>query len=158
MSGSAVGIDIGELSGAVTYLTPNGEILDNFSFGMDYTGYDEFRNRIQANARIAFEATGSAYVVMKRLRSLGYADVTVAHPKELAWIVKSKKNDSVDSLKLAKLHLVGMPPKSTLLDDSARIRRNQLIQRVRLGKDISSVKNRIVGHKSPAGYFLRTIT
>jgi hypothetical protein len=33
---------------------------------------------------------------------------TVAHPKELAWIVRSKKkNDRVDSLKVAKLHMVG---------------------------------------------------
>ena len=43
---------------------------------MDDTGYDEFRNRIPANARIAFEATGLAYVVMKRLRSLGCTDIT----------------------------------------------------------------------------------
>lgn len=80
VSGSAVGIDIGEPSSAVTYLSPNGEILDNFSFDMDDTGYDEFRNRIPANARIAFEATGLAHVVMKRLRSFGYADITIAHP------------------------------------------------------------------------------
>ena len=38
MSGSAVGIDIGEPSSAVTHLSPNGEILDNFSFDMDDTG------------------------------------------------------------------------------------------------------------------------
>ncbi len=76
MSGSAVGTDIGEPSSAVTYLSPNGEILYNFSFDMDDMGYDEFRNRISAYARIAFEATGSAYVVMKRLRSLGSATLT----------------------------------------------------------------------------------
>ena len=35
----------------------------------------------------------------------------MAHPKELAWIIKSKKKtDKVDSLKLAKLHLVNMLP------------------------------------------------
>ena len=154
MAGSSVGIDIGEPSSAVTYLSPDGEVMDSFSFNMDDTGYSEFMQRIPTNARIAFEATGLAYTVTKRLRSLGYGDITVAHPKELAWIVKSKKkNDIVDSLKLAKLHLVDMLPKSTLLDDSERIRRDLLIQRVRLGKDISSVKNSITGYLKREGMY-----
>ena len=80
MAGSSVGIDIGEPSSAVTYLSPDGEVMDSFSFNMGDTGYSEFMQRIPTNARIAFEATGLAYVVMKRLRSLGYADITVAHP------------------------------------------------------------------------------
>ena len=67
--------------------------------------------------------------------------------------MKSKKNDSVDGLKLAKLHLVDMLPKSTLLDDSERIRRNLLIQRVRPGKDISSVKNGITGYLRREGKY-----
>jgi hypothetical protein len=51
-----------------------------------------------------------AYPVSRALRRFGY-DVTVAHPREHAWIVKSKrKNDRVDSLKIAKLHMVGMLP------------------------------------------------
>jgi hypothetical protein len=53
------------------------------------------------------------------LRSLGYDSVTVAHPKTLSLIVKSKKkNDHVDSVKLAKLHLVNMIPESHLLPSS----------------------------------------
>lgn len=68
--------------------------------------------------RIEFEASGPAYSVDRNLRNLGYSDITVGHPKELSWIVKSKKkNDSVDSIKLAKLHLVDMIPESHLLDD-----------------------------------------
>ena len=40
---------------------------------------------------------------------MGYDDITVAHPKELPWIIKSKReNDRVDSLRPAKLHLVGL--------------------------------------------------
>lgn len=47
-----------------------------------------------------------AYPVFRALKRLGYEDVTVAHPKDLVWIVKSKKkNDNVDSLKIAKLHM-----------------------------------------------------
>ena len=63
---------------------------------MDDMGYSELMQRIPTNARIAFEATGLAYTVTKRLSTLGYGDITAAHPKELAWIVKSKKkNDYV---------------------------------------------------------------
>ena len=66
----------------------------------------------------------------------------MALPKELSWIVKSKKkNDRVDSLRLAKLHLVGMLPESHLLEHEERIERDLLIQRVKLGRSISSTKN-----------------
>ena len=54
---------------------------------------------------------------------------------------------------MAKLHLVDMLPKSTLLDDSERIRRNLLIQRVRLGKNMSSVKNGITGYLRREGKY-----
>ncbi len=78
---------------------------------------------------------------------MGYGDITVAHPKELSYITKSKKkNDRVDSLKLAKLHLVGMIPESNLLDPEDRIFRDLLIQRVKLGRSISSTKNSIIGY------------
>ena len=57
--------------------------------------------------KIAFEASGLAHVVSNKLKSLGYEYLTVAHPKELFWIVKSKKkNDNVDSVNLEKLHMV----------------------------------------------------
>ena len=39
-----------------------------------------------------------------------------------------ENNDRVDSLKLAKLHLVGMLPESHLLEQEERIKRDLLIQ------------------------------
>ncbi len=88
------------------------------------------------------------------LRKLGYFDITVAHPKELSWIVKSKKkNDKLDSLKLAKLHLVNMLPESHLLSEEDRIFRDLLIQRVRLSNDIASVKNSIIGYLRRKGLY-----
>ena len=88
------------------------------------------------------------------MKGLGYNNVTVAHPKELSWITKSKKkNDRVDSVKLAKLHLVGMIPESHLLDENDRIFRDLLIQRVKLGRSISSTKNSIIGYLKREGIF-----
>ena len=46
------------------------------------------------DVRIAFEASGSSYSVDRNLRNLGYSDITVAHPKELSWIIKSKKKNN----------------------------------------------------------------
>ncbi len=72
---------------------------------------------------------------------MGYTDITVAHPKELTWIVKSKKkNDKVDSVKLAKLHSVGMIPEAHLLEREDQIYRDLLIQRVKLGAESSKLK------------------
>ena len=106
-----VGIDIGEKESVVTYMSPSGDILDHFNFSMNDSGYNEFKKKIPSGVKIAFEASGLAYVVSNKLKSLGYEYLTVAHPKELSWIVKSKKkNDHVDSVKLAKLHMVNMIP------------------------------------------------
>ena len=147
MNSPVAGIDIGEEKSVATYLSPDGDMRDQFDFCMDAEGYAEFAKRIPRETRIAFEASGSAYAVSRSLVSLGYRDLTVAHPKELSWIIKSgNKNDHVDSIKLAKLHLVGMLPESHLLDDDSRIFRDLLIQRVKLGRSIGKAKNGIIGY------------
>lgn len=147
MGAAAVGIDLGEERSETTYLSAGGDVIDQFSFPMNPEGYAEFARRIPVGTKIAFEASGMAYAVSKTLQGMGYPDLTVAHPKEFAWIVKSKKkNDKVDSLKLAKLHLVNMLPESHLLCDEDRAFRDLLMQRVRLGQDISSQKNSTIGY------------
>ncbi|MEP0824650.1 MAG: hypothetical protein HRF40_04125 [Nitrososphaera sp.] len=73
-----------------------------------------------------------AYPMYRAFREYGY-DVTVVHPKELAWIVvkSKKKNDTIDSLKIARLHMVGMLPESHLLDRDEQMARDLLVQRVK---------------------------
>ena len=83
MNTPVVGIDIGEEKSTATYLSPDGDMKENFEFDMNTNGYKEFASRIPRETRIAFEASGSAYVVDRTLRELGYEDITVAHPKEL---------------------------------------------------------------------------
>ena len=154
MNSFVVGIDLGEKESNACYMSPDGEIKEGFKFLMNKEGYSEFRKKIPLETRIAFEASGSAYAVSNQLKGLGYNDITVAHPKELSWITKSKKkNDRVDSIKLAKLHLVGMIPESHLLDENERIFRDLMIQRVKLGKSISSTKNSIIGYLKREGLF-----
>lgn len=154
MNSPVAGIDLGEKESDTTYLAPDGDIREQFKFSMNPEGYARFAEKIPKETRIAFEASGSAYAVSNALKSMGYDDITVAHPKELSWIVKSKKkNDRVDSLKLAKLHLVGMLPESHLLEQEGRIKRDLLIQRVKLGKSISSTKNSIIGYLKREGLF-----
>ena len=152
MNSFVVGIDLGEKESDACYMSPDGEIKEGFKFPMNKEGYTEFRKKIPVETRIAFEASGSAYAVSRALKDLGYNDITVAHPKELSWITKSKKkNDRVDSIKLAKLHLVGMIPESHLLDENDRIFRDLLIQRVKLGRSTSSTKNSIIGYLKREG-------
>ena len=115
MNSSVVGIDTGEEKSVAIYLCSDGDVKDSFEFAMNSEGYENFASRIPKDGRIAFEASGLAYVINNTLRQFGYSDITVAHPKELVWIVKSKrKNDKLDNLKLAKLHLVNMLPESHL--------------------------------------------
>ena len=154
MNSFVVGIDIEEEKSVATYLSPDGDVKDRFEFTMNTEGYGEFATRIPKETRVAFEASGSAYVVNNTLRKLGYSDITVAHPKELSWIVKSKKkNDKVDSLKLAKLHLVNMLPESHLLNEEERIFRDLLIQRVKISNEISAAKNSIIGYLKREGLY-----
>ena len=149
-----VGIDLGEKNSVATILSPKGEIDETFSFGMDRKGYETFRSKVPEAARITFEATGTAYPVSRWLRSIGYNDITVAHPKELKWIAKSKKkNDKIDSMKLAKLHFAGMIPESRLLTHEEQIGRDVLIQRVKLGVDIGQIKNSIIGYLKREGVY-----
>ena len=95
-----------------------------------------------------------AYPIMRALRGHGYGDVTVAHPKELAWIVRSKKkNDRVDSLKIAKLHMASMLPESHLLDRDQQIVRDLLVQRAKLGVEIGRLKNAVIGYLKREGIY-----
>ena len=83
---------------------------------------------------------------------MGYTDITVAHPTELAWIVRSKKkNDRADSLKIAKLHLAGLLPESHLLGKEEQIERDLLIQRVKLGLEVGKMKNSILSYLTREG-------
>ena len=77
-----MGIDIGEKESVATYMSPSEDILDHFNFSMNDSGYDEFKKKIPSGVKIAFEASGLAYVVSNKLKSLGYEYLTVAHPKE----------------------------------------------------------------------------
>ncbi len=150
----SVGIDLGDSVSVSTTLSPDGDVKDVFGFPMNEEGYRAFAERVPKNARIGFEATGMAYPVYRRLRELGYEDITVAHPKELKWITKSKKkNDRVDSLKIAKLLMVGMLPESHLLSREGQVRRDLLVQRVRLGAEIGSMKASIIGYLKREGVF-----
>ncbi|MCL5068201.1 MAG: IS110 family transposase, partial [Thaumarchaeota archaeon] len=147
MANIVAAIDLGDSKSVTTVLSQAGDVVDNFSFPMNDEGYSSFAQRVPTNARVAFEATGMAYPVLRALKRLGYEDVTVAHPKDLVWIIKSKKkNDKVDSLKIAKLHMAGMLPESHLLTREEQISRDLLIQRVKLGVETSRTKNSITSY------------
>ncbi len=88
------------------------------------------------------------------MKSLGFEHLTVAHPKELSWIIRSKKkNDHVDSVKLAKLHMVNMIPEAHLLSEEERIFRDLLIQRQRIVSEISRMKISIIGYLKREGIY-----
>jgi transposase len=153
MSNSAIaGVDLGGSDSLATVLSPGGEVSDRFSFPMSEEGYALFASRVSRDARVAFEATLMAYPFSRMLKELGYTDITVAHPTELAWIVRSKKkNDRADSLKIAKLHLAGMLPESHLLGKEEQIERDLLIQRVKLGLEIGRMKSSTLSYLTREG-------
>jgi len=154
MNSIVAGIDLGDRESMTTVLSPIGDVADRFSFPMNEEGYAYFANRVPKEARVAFESTIMAYPIMRALRGHGYRDVTVAHPKELAWIVRSKKkNDRVDSLKIAKLHMAGMLPESHLLDRDAQIIRDLLVQRAKLGVEIGRLKNSVIAYLKREGVY-----
>jgi len=148
------GIDLGDSTSLATILTTTGDVADRFCFQMDDEGYTLFTSRVPRDTRLAFEATSTAYPFFRMLKGRGYDDVTVAHPTELAWIVRSKKkNDRADSLKIAKLHLAGLLPESHLLPQTEQIERDLLIQRVKLGSEIGRMKSRIISYLKREGVY-----
>ena len=77
-------LDLGDSGSLTTILSPNGDVVESFSMTPDDEGYSIFASKGPKDARVAFEATTMAYAVTRRLNALGYHDITVAHPKELA--------------------------------------------------------------------------
>jgi transposase len=143
----AAGLDLGEEFSVVTMYSPLGEISERFNFSMDDEGYSLFSSKIPRDARIGYEASTTAYSVDRKLRAMGYQDITVAHPKELALIVRSKKkNDRADSEKIARLLFMDMLPESHLLTREEQIVRDLLIQRVKLGAEIRRTKNSVISY------------
>jgi transposase len=154
MNSIVAGIDLGDRESLATVLSPIGDVADRFTFPMNEKGYAFFASRVPKHARVAFESTIMAYPISRALAQLGYDDVTVAHPKTLAWILRSKKkNDRVDSLKIAKLHMAGMLPESHLLDRNDQIVRDLLVQRVKLGVEIGRLKNSVIGYLKREGVY-----
>jgi transposase len=113
---TVAGVDLGDSTSLVTVLSPNGDMLDRFTFQTSQEGYQMLADRLPENAKIACEAMGMVYPFFRAMNQQHGYDVTVANTKELAWISKSKKkNDKTDSLKLAKLHMAGILPEAHLL-------------------------------------------
>src|SRR5437870_2409361 len=140
-------LDLGDSKSIVTILSPDRDVVDRYSNSMSDDGYSLFASKVPKDARIAFEATNMAYPVARTLRALGYNDITVADSKELAWIVRSKKkNDRIDSLKIARLHMAHMLPESHLLSREEQVKRDLLLQRVVLGEEIRRMKQRVIAY------------
>lgn len=91
----------------------------------------------------------------RAFREYGYDVTVVHHPKELAWIVvkSKKKNDTIDSLKIARLHMVGMLPESHLLDKDEQMARDLLVQRVKTGNEIGRLKGSIISYLTREGVY-----
>jgi transposase len=154
MNQAVAGVDLGDSESLATLLSADGDVVKAFSFSMGGDGMALFAENVPRDARIAFEATMMAYPFSRSLKSLGYSDITVAHPTELAWIVRSKKkNDKADSLKIARLHLARMLPESHLLDKDEQVRRDLLIQRVKLGREVGKTKTIITSYLKREGVY-----
>ncbi|MCL5067597.1 MAG: transposase, partial [Thaumarchaeota archaeon] len=139
---TSCGIDLADEVSVATVFSPVGDLVGRFSFPTDEAGFSTvFASKVPKEARIGFEACTMAYPVSRILRALGYDDLTVAHPKELMWIARSKKkNDRVDSEKIARLLMANMLPESHLLSREEQIERDLLIQRVKMGEEIRRAK------------------
>jgi transposase len=147
----ACGIDIGDSTSLASVYSKAGELVDRFEFEMNSEGYELASKRVPMEAGIACEATLMTYPLVKALEGRGHR-VTVANPKQLKWIVESrKKNDRVDSEKLARLLMVGMLPEAHLLSEEERLKRDLLVQRVTLGKEVGRMKTRVLSYLKREG-------
>ncbi|MEM4090859.1 MAG: hypothetical protein QXQ46_09010 [Thermoplasmatales archaeon] len=108
---------------------------------------------IPRETRITFEASGLAYSISKRLRDLDIL-MSFLHTERNRVDKKSKiKNNRVGSIKIAKLHLVNMIPKTYLISDEDRIVRDLIMQGLRLSQYIADTKNSITVYLKKEGLY-----
>ena len=111
------GVDLGDFSSVAAVLSPSGDVMERLTFKMNSEGYRLLSDRLPEGTKIACEAMGVTYPFFRAMHEQYGFDVTVANPKELAWIVKSKKkSDKIDSLKLGKAAPGGNVARSTFAD------------------------------------------
>src|SRR5487761_1749333 len=141
---TSCGIDLADEVSVATMYSPIGDLMGRFSFPTDEVGFSTvFASKVPKEAKIGFEACTMAYPVSRILRALGYSDITVAHPRELMWIARSKKkNDKVDSEKIARLLMANMLPESHLLSREEQIERDLLIQRGKMPIELYQIHTR----------------
>ena len=101
-SGMTIGIDVGDRYSHLCLLDEHGELAERARVATTRTAMEGWFSR-RARCRVVLEACCHSPWLSRLLDSLGY-EVVVANPRQLKLIFKSKrKNDPIDSERLARL-------------------------------------------------------
>lgn len=67
---SVAALDLGDSGSLTTVLSPAGDVVESFPMTLDEEGYTLFAGKVPKDARVAIEATTTAYAVTRRLKAI----------------------------------------------------------------------------------------
>ena len=138
-----IGIDLHKISVVVTALDESGQEVQTAKFRNTLKGWEKFHETFPEGGKVVLEATVNHHSVVDLLEDWGYR-VSVAHSLGVRAIATSRaKTDKIDSRILAKLLHANFLPTCYVPPKRIREMRELLRHRIRLGREVTRVKNRI---------------
>ena len=142
-SGMTIGIDVGDRYSHLCVLDEGGEIAERVRLATTRTAMAGWFGR-RARCRVVLEACCHSPWLSRLLDSLGF-EVVVANPRQLKLIFKSKrKNDPIDSERLARLGRVDTDLLSPIRHRSEDVQRDLHVLKSR--DVLVGTRTRLVSH------------
>jgi transposase len=140
-----VGIDLGVETCSASIVDEQGERKTFLEFLNDENGWIELINVMGTDVKIGMEACSAAYPIHDYLVTRGY-NVNVGHPAAIKAITQSKsKTDEKDSIIIAQLLRLNYLPLAYIPSPEILKIRDVLRMRIKIGQEMTRVKNRIHG-------------
>jgi transposase len=139
---SYVGVDIHERESQIAVFDPSGSLLQEKR--LRTRDLQRFIDSLPGEKHVAVESVGFIYPVYDRLSQIENCHVSVANPKSVSLIAKSKlKHDRADAKVLGELLRTNYLPLSYLPDEKTREQRFLTSDRVKYGLRRAQLKSTI---------------
>lgn len=140
-----VGIDLHKRKFDFVMLSPSGEVIKEGSRSTDAGSVLEFASTLTLRHQVVLEPLENSYWFIDQLQSYA-GSVHLANPGKVRLIAESRlKNDRIDARILADLFRVGYLPEVYIPEDHIQEWRCLVQHRIRLVRDRTRLKNRILG-------------
>ena len=140
-----VGIDLHKRSFTAVMMAADGEIISQHSLSTEAESVASFASRLSRRHQVVVEPVGNSHWFIGQVEPYA-GSVRMANPGKVRLIAESRlKNDRIDARTLADLLRVGYLPEVYIPSDEIHRWRSIVQHRIRLVRDRTRLKNRILG-------------